>query len=116
MSEFDTLRSQLSKLEKKAAFAAKTAIENPRWTSSRLWIVLGSIIGLILLHRYGLDFGNLVDHMVFLVVVLLITRTLTDINCAICRVLHDYVRYKYGGKNEEHGIVPQRDDPSQTHA
>lgn len=111
---FEKLRTQLKQLEHQAS-PLKTAVSNSRWTSSRLWIVLGAIMGLIVLQRYGLNFGDIISHIVFLVALLVISRTITDSIHSLCQVADNYVWCKYGGRRllpEKPAPIPLNDDAS----
>jgi divalent metal cation (Fe/Co/Zn/Cd) transporter len=92
--EADRLRKQAAELEGK--FSKSLAlITDSKWTSSRLWITIGAIAGLILLKKMGFDLGELTGQIIFLVIVLLVLRTVTDVSRDWARVALEWISARY---------------------
>jgi hypothetical protein len=77
-SAIATAKSALSSVEDKIKSVEGAVVSNPRWASSRLWVLIAALIALVLLHRFGTD-KEVLAYLFVLVAIFIITRSITDL-------------------------------------
>lgn len=106
MSELDDL---FEKLKAKASTLETSVISNDRWKSSRLWMAIGGLVIMIILYRMGIA-DKIIDYSVLIVLVLIISRSLTDIVVNICNTVLGASKNKWYALMEIERIKSGKDD------
>ncbi len=86
-TSIDKVKTAVSKLEDEA----KLLINNPRFTSSRLWFAIGGLLAIVLLHHYGID-EKILGYIFQVTIGFLVLRTLTDVCTASLNTLSSNVK------------------------
>jgi xanthine/uracil/vitamin C permease (AzgA family) len=79
-AEIAKAKTAIGKVESAVVDEYKLLINNPRFTSSRLWFAIGGLLAIVLLHHYGID-ATILGYIFQVTIAFLVLRTLTDV-CA----------------------------------
>jgi len=80
-TEVAKAESAISNIKSKIEDEYKLLINNPRFTSSRLWFAIAGLVAIVLLHHFGID-ATILGYIFQVTIAFLVLRTLTDLGTA----------------------------------